>query len=147
MNRIQRLKLKIKAWGWETNNNKNDDAGASSTNQIVSTKIFSTNLKNFISIARFNNTKIVFVTMILNFNENDSIEKQRKRARFANPRYTNTVVSVNKLNSVTGELASGEGIVLIDTALEKSLSREENFSDLCHFTETEAKILLISLQK
>ena len=40
MNRIQRLKLKIKAWGWETNNNEKDDAGASSTNQIVSTKIF-----------------------------------------------------------------------------------------------------------
>lgn len=46
---------------------------------------------------------------------------------------------MNKLNSVTRELASVEGIVLIDTALEKSLSREENFSDLCHFTETGAK--------
>lgn len=138
-NRIVDLKNILAMWWWKKNL---INISPSSLNSAFdsSTQLFRTDIENLIVLAKHSNSRVILVTMPLNYDPSNNRLLAAEKAGYGYQDFERLVKKVNRLNEVLRQLATRHKVYLTDAAKSNMAQYPENFVDLCHFTEKGASV-------
>lgn len=100
---------------------------------------FNADIKHLILLAKENNSKVLLVTMPLNYDPLASAENNAARAGLA---YENFEFLYNRVSRINGSLRrvgeNFQGVAVLDLAKTTFFKKPTHFRDLCHFSEAGA---------
>lgn len=102
-------------------------------------EIFRTNLETIIASAKARGADVMLVTMALDYHDGLSQEEAATRAGFAYQFHDFYVKRVQRLNQTIREVGIAKGIKVVDAAQSNIAGVDENFSDICHFSDEGAE--------